>query len=70
MTVLKLIVFVLCLQGYLKHFAYSNTVGNDLWHHLQMVRFWYFSVLFLQIRVKSVNIKYLSFIHFGDTYWW
>lgn len=30
--------FFFCVQGYLKHFAYSNTVGNDLWYHLQMVR--------------------------------
>ncbi|XP_029010286.1 aminopeptidase Ey [Betta splendens] len=29
-------VFVQGLTGYLSHFAYSNTVGNDLWHHLQM----------------------------------
>ncbi|XP_074487623.1 aminopeptidase N-like isoform X1 [Sebastes fasciatus] len=29
-------VFLQGLSGYLKHFAYSNTVGNDLWHHLQM----------------------------------
>lgn len=26
------------LQSYLNHFAYKNTVGNDLWRHLQMVR--------------------------------
>ncbi|XP_040894081.1 aminopeptidase N-like [Toxotes jaculatrix] len=29
-------VFVQGLSSYLSHFAYSNTVGNDLWHHLQM----------------------------------
>ncbi|KAK9517298.1 hypothetical protein VZT92_025181 [Zoarces viviparus] len=29
-------VFVQGLSSYLQHFAYSNTVGNDLWHHLQM----------------------------------
>ncbi|XP_059190936.1 aminopeptidase N-like [Centropristis striata] len=29
-------VFVRGLNGYLKHFAYSNTVGDDLWQHLQM----------------------------------
>ncbi|XP_029289080.1 aminopeptidase N-like [Cottoperca gobio] len=29
-------VFVQGLSTYLKHFAYSNTVGKDLWHHLQM----------------------------------
>ncbi|KAF1387135.1 hypothetical protein PFLUV_G00102120 [Perca fluviatilis] len=29
-------VFVQGLNSYLKHFAYSNTVGDDLWHHLQM----------------------------------
>lgn len=29
-------VFVQGLNSYLNHFAYSNTVGNDLWHHLQM----------------------------------
>ncbi|XP_075932322.1 aminopeptidase N-like [Anarhichas minor] len=29
-------VFVQGLSRYLQHFAYSNTVGNDLWHHLQM----------------------------------
>ena len=26
-----------CLQRYLNHFAYSNTVGDDLWKHLQLV---------------------------------
>lgn len=30
-------VFVQGLSSYLNHFAYNNTVGNDLWHHLQMV---------------------------------
>uniref|UniRef100_A0A4W6F7S8 Aminopeptidase n=1 Tax=Lates calcarifer TaxID=8187 RepID=A0A4W6F7S8_LATCA len=29
-------VFVQGLSRYLSHFAYSNTVGNDLWNHLQM----------------------------------
>uniref|UniRef100_A0A8C4DWI7 Aminopeptidase n=1 Tax=Dicentrarchus labrax TaxID=13489 RepID=A0A8C4DWI7_DICLA len=29
-------VFVQGLSSYLNHFAYNNTVGNDLWHHLQM----------------------------------
>ncbi|XP_041794551.1 aminopeptidase Ey [Chelmon rostratus] len=29
-------VFVQGLSSYLNHFAYSNTVGNDLWDHLQM----------------------------------
>ncbi|KAL7401763.1 hypothetical protein ABVT39_004363 [Epinephelus coioides] len=29
-------VFVQGLSMYLKDFAYSNTVGDDLWHHLQM----------------------------------
>ncbi|KAM7413855.1 hypothetical protein PAMA_018920 [Pampus argenteus] len=29
-------VFVQGLNRYLNHFAYSNTVGNDLWQHLQM----------------------------------
>ncbi|KAG7523067.1 aminopeptidase N-like [Solea senegalensis] len=28
-------VFVQGLSTYLSHFAYSNTVGNDLWRHLQ-----------------------------------
>uniref|UniRef100_A0A3Q4GWE0 Aminopeptidase n=1 Tax=Neolamprologus brichardi TaxID=32507 RepID=A0A3Q4GWE0_NEOBR len=28
--------FSFFLQTYLNHFGYSNTVGNDLWHHLQM----------------------------------
>lgn len=27
-----------CVQSYLKEFAYKNTVGTDLWRHLQMVR--------------------------------
>lgn len=26
-----------CVQSYLKEFAYGNTVGTDLWGHLQMV---------------------------------
>ncbi|XP_028305330.1 aminopeptidase N-like isoform X2 [Gouania willdenowi] len=30
-------VFVEGLRGYLTHFSYSNTVGTDLWEHLQMV---------------------------------
>nr|XP_020441365.1 aminopeptidase N-like [Monopterus albus] len=30
-------VFVQGLNSYLSHFAYRNTAGNDLWHHLQMV---------------------------------
>ncbi|KAM9352585.1 aminopeptidase N-like [Symphorus nematophorus] len=29
-------VFVQGLSSYLNHFAYNNTVGNDLWDHLQM----------------------------------
>ncbi|XP_063336384.1 aminopeptidase N-like [Pelmatolapia mariae] len=29
-------VFIQGLSTYLNHFGYSNTVGNDLWHHLQM----------------------------------
>ncbi|KAK5868073.1 hypothetical protein PBY51_012518 [Eleginops maclovinus] len=29
-------VFVQGLSTYLKQFSYSNTVGSDLWHHLQM----------------------------------
>ncbi|KAE8296862.1 Aminopeptidase Ey [Larimichthys crocea] len=29
-------VFVQGLSSYLNYFAYSNTVGNDLWDHLQM----------------------------------
>ncbi|KAF7654812.1 hypothetical protein LDENG_00064510 [Lucifuga dentata] len=29
-------VFVQGLSRYLNHFAYGNTVGSDLWHHLQM----------------------------------
>ncbi|XP_029992119.1 aminopeptidase N-like [Sphaeramia orbicularis] len=29
-------VFVQGLSTYLNSFAYSNTVGNELWHHLQM----------------------------------
>ncbi|XP_049578753.1 aminopeptidase N-like [Syngnathus scovelli] len=29
-------VFVQGLNKYLSHFAYSNTIGNDLWHNLQM----------------------------------
>ncbi|TKS74007.1 Aminopeptidase N [Collichthys lucidus] len=29
-------VFTKGLQSYLNYFAYSNTVGNDLWDHLQM----------------------------------
>uniref|UniRef100_A0A3B4GQC5 Aminopeptidase n=1 Tax=Pundamilia nyererei TaxID=303518 RepID=A0A3B4GQC5_9CICH len=28
--------FSFFLQTYLNYFGYSNTVGNDLWHHLQM----------------------------------
>ncbi|XP_068169617.1 aminopeptidase N-like isoform X2 [Antennarius striatus] len=29
-------VFVQGLNSYLHHFAYSNTIGNDLWQHLQL----------------------------------
>lgn len=28
---------VFFLQKYLSHFAYSNTIGNDLWDNLQTV---------------------------------
>ncbi|KAM3609680.1 uncharacterized protein V6R79_018407 [Siganus canaliculatus] len=29
-------VFVYGLNSYLNYYAYSNTIGSDLWHHLQM----------------------------------
>nr|XP_046250906.1 aminopeptidase Ey-like [Scatophagus argus] len=49
-------VFVQGLTSYLNHFAYSNTVGNDLWQHLQMA-------------VKANNVSLLRPVHEIMNHW-
>ncbi|XP_068595934.1 aminopeptidase Ey-like [Brachionichthys hirsutus] len=49
-------VFVQGLNSYLHHFAYSNTIGNDLWQHLQMA-------------VASNNVSLPSSVHEIMNHW-